>query len=119
MSARRAFTILELMIVVGGIAVLMAILLPALATAQKVSREAKCRSNARQATIAALLDSSQINLFKNFYNTYVDLADTDVLECPEDLTPGVLPVTSELIQPIASAATGTESSHDSNSSYSR
>ena len=44
----HAFTLVELLVVVGIIAVLMAILLPSLARAQEASRRVSCLSNLRQ-----------------------------------------------------------------------
>jgi prepilin-type N-terminal cleavage/methylation domain-containing protein/prepilin-type processing-associated H-X9-DG protein len=45
---RNAFTLVELLVVIGIIAVLIAILLPALAAARKAAQAAACMSNMRQ-----------------------------------------------------------------------
>jgi prepilin-type N-terminal cleavage/methylation domain-containing protein/prepilin-type processing-associated H-X9-DG protein len=49
---RRAFTLVELLVVIGVIAVLIAILLPTLARARSASRRANCLSNLHQIGLA-------------------------------------------------------------------
>src|SRR5580765_3368708 len=53
MRPRRAFTLVELLVVIGIIAVLIAILLPVLSSARKSAQSAQCASNLRQILLAS------------------------------------------------------------------
>ncbi len=54
MRFRRAFTLVELLVVVGIIAVLMGVLMPALGKARESARRAICASNIRQLYVASM-----------------------------------------------------------------
>ena len=51
-APRGAFTLLELLVVIGIVAILAALMLPALASAREASRRTACLGNLRQAAIA-------------------------------------------------------------------
>jgi prepilin-type N-terminal cleavage/methylation domain-containing protein/prepilin-type processing-associated H-X9-DG protein len=55
MSKRKAFTLVELLVVIGIIAVLIAILMPALAAARESAQSVNCLSNQRQLGIGLVM----------------------------------------------------------------
>ncbi len=67
MKRRRAFTLVELLVVIGIIALLIGILLPSLAAARAESQAVACMSNVRQIVVAAQMYAQETKL----YVTYV------------------------------------------------
>jgi prepilin-type N-terminal cleavage/methylation domain-containing protein/prepilin-type processing-associated H-X9-DG protein len=55
----RAFTLLELLVVIAIIAILAALLLPVLAGAKRRAQETQCKNNLRQLTLSALMYLSE------------------------------------------------------------
>lgn len=69
MKGKRFFTLIELLIVIAILAILVAMLLPALNSARQKARSAQCLNNLKQCGILAI---SYADLFNGFFSTQMD-----------------------------------------------
>ena len=101
---RRGFTLIELLVVIAIIAILAALLLPALARAKEKAQRAACKSNMRQVSLTAIMYAGEngdkfptavwnstgvqsthaVWLPTNVYNYFISTArvSTNCLSCP-------------------------------------
>ena len=87
-GSRRAFTLIELLIVIAIIAILAGILVPALHSAKKKARQSLCLSNLRQLAQGCRMYQDTYNEFypgwlSSLANDYT-ISDPKLFVCPED-----------------------------------
>lgn len=90
--ARRGFTLVELLVVIGILGLLAALVFPAFARAREAARTTQCRSNLKQFGQALgmyLQDyGAPPRLFQHFYPTYT--SSSALFACPSDPWTGQL-----------------------------
>src|SRR3954462_15243510 len=75
-KASRGFTLVELLVVIGIIALLISILLPSLNRAREQANRVKCSSNLRQIAMAAIMYANAEVRTGAFPRTYYNSATT-------------------------------------------
>jgi len=93
LRSTRAFTLIEVLVVIAIIAILASILFPVLAQAREKARQAACMSNMKQITLASLMYAQDYDeaISRKYWDFHVDLEpyvkSIDVFVCPGSNAP--------------------------------
>jgi prepilin-type N-terminal cleavage/methylation domain-containing protein len=102
LRSRLAFTLIELLVVIAIIAILAAMLLPALARAKASAQTTKCASNTKNWLLA-------LNMYVSDNNNCLPFFAAD-----ESATEGTTPFVFDYLSPYVAKATSTLSSNEAN-----
>src|ERR1700690_2273493 len=83
--AHRGFTLVELLVVIGIIALLISILLPALNRAREVAKSIKCESNLRQIGKAMLMHANEHRQCMPLAGAQFAGSDSNQIDAPANL----------------------------------